>query len=138
GRGGAPACDGPAARRLAAAPAGALSHARLPDRRRGRGAGVDVGSHRAGRRPRPAMHGPAAARAPRHGGGARANPYRNPAAEGGRLMFHLHEKNAERKRLSGLVAKSAMRVPAAFTEVGKQVFADGALSKKHKELTALA
>ena len=53
-------------------------------------------------------------------------------------MFHLHEKNAERKRLSGLVAKSSMRVPTAFTEVGKQVFADGALSKKHKELTALA
>ena len=53
-------------------------------------------------------------------------------------MFHLHEKNAERKRLNGLVAGSAMRVPAAFGDVGKQVFADGALSKKHKELTALA
>ena len=53
-------------------------------------------------------------------------------------MFHLHEKNAERKRLGGLVAKSTMRVPAAFSEVGKHVFADGTLSKKHKELTALA
>lgn len=53
-------------------------------------------------------------------------------------MFHLHEKNAERKRLNGLVAKSPMRVPVAFGDLGKQVFADGALSKKHKELTALA
>ena len=31
-----------------------------------------------------------------------------------------------------------MKVPAAVGEVGKRVFADGALSKKHKELTALA
>ena len=53
-------------------------------------------------------------------------------------MFHMHEKNAERKRLNGLMAKSAMLVPAAFGDVGKQVFSDGALSKKHKELTALA
>jgi alkylhydroperoxidase/carboxymuconolactone decarboxylase family protein YurZ len=53
-------------------------------------------------------------------------------------MFHLHEKNAERKHLNGLVARSAMRVPAAFGDLGKQVFADGALSKKQKELTALA
>jgi alkylhydroperoxidase/carboxymuconolactone decarboxylase family protein YurZ len=53
-------------------------------------------------------------------------------------MFHLHEKNAERKRLNGLVSRSPMRVPAAFGDLGKQVFADGALSKKHKELTALA
>jgi alkylhydroperoxidase/carboxymuconolactone decarboxylase family protein YurZ len=53
-------------------------------------------------------------------------------------MFHLHEKNAERKRLNGLVARSPMRVPAAFGDLGKQVFADGALSKKQKELTALA
>ncbi len=53
-------------------------------------------------------------------------------------MFHVHEKNAERKRLNGLMAKSLMRVPGAFGDLGKQVFADGALSKKHKELTALA
>jgi alkylhydroperoxidase/carboxymuconolactone decarboxylase family protein YurZ len=50
----------------------------------------------------------------------------------------MHEKNAERKRLNGLMAKSPMRVPAAFGDLGKEVFADGALSKKHKELTALA
>ncbi len=53
-------------------------------------------------------------------------------------MMHLHEKNAERKRLNGLVARSPMIVPAAFAELGKRVYAAGALSKKHKELTALA
>jgi len=53
-------------------------------------------------------------------------------------MNHLHEKNQERKRLNGLIAKSPMQVPAAVGEVGRRVFADGALSKKHKELTALS
>ena len=53
-------------------------------------------------------------------------------------MIHLHEKNQERKRLNGLIARSAMKVPAAVGEVGRRVFADGALTKKHKELTALA
>jgi alkylhydroperoxidase/carboxymuconolactone decarboxylase family protein YurZ len=31
-----------------------------------------------------------------------------------------------------------MRVPGAFGDVGRQVFGEGALSKKHKELMALA
>jgi alkylhydroperoxidase/carboxymuconolactone decarboxylase family protein YurZ len=31
-----------------------------------------------------------------------------------------------------------MQVPAAFGDLGRRVYADGALSKKHKELTALA
>ena len=53
-------------------------------------------------------------------------------------MIHLHEKKQESKRLNGLIAKSPMKVPAAVVDVGKRVFADGALSKKHKELTALA
>ena len=53
-------------------------------------------------------------------------------------MMHLHEKNAERKRINGLIAKSPMKVPGAFGELGKRVYADGALDKKHKELTALA
>ena len=53
-------------------------------------------------------------------------------------MIHLHDRQAEKKRINGLVAKSAMLVPGAFGEVGRRVFADGALSKKHKELTALA
>ena len=52
--------------------------------------------------------------------------------------MHLHERNQERKRINGLIAKSAMKVPAGFGELGKRVYADGALSKKHKELTALA
>jgi len=53
-------------------------------------------------------------------------------------MIHLHEKNQERKRLNGLVARIPMKVPGAVGELGKRVFADGAISKKHKELTALA
>jgi alkylhydroperoxidase/carboxymuconolactone decarboxylase family protein YurZ len=53
-------------------------------------------------------------------------------------MAHLDEKNQERRRLNGLVAKSPMKVFGAFRELGQAVFADGALSKKHKELTALA
>ena len=53
-------------------------------------------------------------------------------------MIHLHEKTQERKRLNGLIANSTMKVPTAVGEVGKLVFADGALSKRHKELTALA
>ncbi len=52
--------------------------------------------------------------------------------------MHIHERNAARKRLNGLMAKSPMRVYTAFGDLGKQVYADGAISKKHKELTALA
>jgi alkylhydroperoxidase/carboxymuconolactone decarboxylase family protein YurZ len=53
-------------------------------------------------------------------------------------MGHLDDKRAERKRLDGLVLKSPMKVFGAFRELGGKVFADGALSKKHKELMALA
>jgi alkylhydroperoxidase/carboxymuconolactone decarboxylase family protein YurZ len=52
--------------------------------------------------------------------------------------MHLHEKTAERKRLNGLIARSPMRVPAAFGDLGRRVYADGALPKKVKELMALA
>ena len=52
--------------------------------------------------------------------------------------MHVHERNAEKKRLNGLMMKSPMKVYRAFGDIGKEVFADGALSKKHKELTALA
>src|SRR5258708_18334182 len=52
--------------------------------------------------------------------------------------MHVHERNTEKKRLNGLMLKSPMKVYRAFGEIGKEVFADGALSKKHKELTALA
>ena len=53
-------------------------------------------------------------------------------------MGHLHEKKTERRRLDGLALGSPMKVFGAFKDLGKTVFADGALSKKHKELTALA
>ena len=53
-------------------------------------------------------------------------------------MMHPHEKNTERKRINGLIARSPMKVPGAFGELSKRVYADGALSKKHKELMALA
>ena len=52
--------------------------------------------------------------------------------------MHIHERNAEKKRLNGLMLKSPMKVYAVFGELGRKVFADGALSKKQKELTALA
>jgi len=52
--------------------------------------------------------------------------------------MHIHERNAEKKRLNGLMLKSPMRVYRAYGDLGKAVFADGALGKKHKELTALA
>ena len=52
--------------------------------------------------------------------------------------MHVHERNTEKKRLNGLMLKSPMRVFRAFGDLGKEVFTNGALSKKHKELTALA
>ena len=52
--------------------------------------------------------------------------------------MHIHERNREKRRLGALMLKSPMKVYSAFGELGKKVYADGALSKKHKELTALA
>jgi alkylhydroperoxidase/carboxymuconolactone decarboxylase family protein YurZ len=52
--------------------------------------------------------------------------------------MHIHDRKIERKRLNGLMQKSPLKVQAAFAEIGQKVFADGALSRKHKELTALA
>ena len=52
--------------------------------------------------------------------------------------MHVHERNTEKKRLNGIMLKSPMRVFRAFGDLGKEVFAAGALSKTHKELTALA
>jgi len=45
---------------------------------------------------------------------------------------------ARKKRLNGLIQQSPMRVIPGFQELGKAIFRDGALSKKHKELMALA
>jgi hypothetical protein len=52
--------------------------------------------------------------------------------------MHVHERNAEKKRLNGRILASPMRVFGAFTALGREVFADGARSRKHNELTALA
>jgi alkylhydroperoxidase/carboxymuconolactone decarboxylase family protein YurZ len=48
------------------------------------------------------------------------------------------ERKARRQRLDTLIQASPMKVTGTMREVGRQVFAAGALSKKHKELTALA
>jgi len=48
------------------------------------------------------------------------------------------ERKARRATLDQQIAGSPMRVPAAMRAAGREVFADGAISKKHKELTALA
>jgi alkylhydroperoxidase/carboxymuconolactone decarboxylase family protein YurZ len=53
-------------------------------------------------------------------------------------MERLKERTEERKRLTGRVLKGPMKVGAALSQLGKGVFADGAISKKHKELMALA
>ena len=50
----------------------------------------------------------------------------------------LADRKARRQRLDALIQASPMKVAGALREVGRQVFAAGALSKKHKELTALA
>ena len=53
---------------------------------------------------------------------------------------HLdHEqRQARRQHLDGLIAESPMRVPGAMKALGREIFTGGAVSKKHKELTALA
>jgi alkylhydroperoxidase/carboxymuconolactone decarboxylase family protein YurZ len=48
------------------------------------------------------------------------------------------ERVERRKRLNGQILRSRMRVFPGFQELGRQVFADGAISRKHKELMALA
>jgi len=45
---------------------------------------------------------------------------------------------ARKKRLNGEILKSPMRVFPSHQALGKQVFTDGAISRKHKELMALA
>jgi alkylhydroperoxidase/carboxymuconolactone decarboxylase family protein YurZ len=51
---------------------------------------------------------------------------------------HIRERQQERKRLNAQMLASPMKVYRAFGDLGRRVFADGALSRKHKELTALA
>jgi alkylhydroperoxidase/carboxymuconolactone decarboxylase family protein YurZ len=52
--------------------------------------------------------------------------------------MHIHDRKAEKQRLNALMLKSPLKVYAVFGDLGRRVFADGALSRKHKELTALA
>jgi alkylhydroperoxidase/carboxymuconolactone decarboxylase family protein YurZ len=48
------------------------------------------------------------------------------------------QRKARRTHLDHAIGGSPMRVPGAMRALGREVFAGGALSKKHKELTALA
>ena len=53
-------------------------------------------------------------------------------------MNSWEERVSRKKRLNAKILQSRMRVFSGFQELGKQVFADGAISRKHKELMALA
>ena len=53
-------------------------------------------------------------------------------------MSGWSERVARKKRLNGQILKSRVRVLPGFQELGKRVFTDGAISRKHKELMALA
>ena len=48
------------------------------------------------------------------------------------------QRQARRQRLDGLIGQSAMKVPGTMRTLGRKVFADGDISTKNKELTALA
>ena len=50
----------------------------------------------------------------------------------------LADRKARRQRLDALIQASSMKAAGALREAGLRIFAAGALSKKHKELTALA
>jgi alkylhydroperoxidase/carboxymuconolactone decarboxylase family protein YurZ len=47
-------------------------------------------------------------------------------------------RQARRQRLDGLIREAGLTVPPAMQAVARTVFADGAVPKKYKELTALA
>jgi alkylhydroperoxidase/carboxymuconolactone decarboxylase family protein YurZ len=47
-------------------------------------------------------------------------------------------RRARRAHLDHLIAGLPMRAPRALREAGQAIFAEGALGRKHKELTALA
>ena len=53
-------------------------------------------------------------------------------------MSGWSERVARKKRLNGQILKSRVRVLPSFQELGRRVFTDGAISRKHKELMALA
>ena len=47
-------------------------------------------------------------------------------------------RQARLEHLDGLIREAGMKVPPAMKALGREIFADGALSKTQKELTALA
>lgn len=53
-------------------------------------------------------------------------------------MNNWEERVSRKKRLNARILQSRMQVISGFQDLGKQVFADGAISRKHKELMALA
>lgn len=53
-------------------------------------------------------------------------------------MSGWSERAQRRKRLNGQILQSRMRVFPGFQELGRQIFTDGAISRKHKGLMALA
>ena len=53
-------------------------------------------------------------------------------------MNKIDEINRKRKEANARLARLDSKVYRAFLEMEKVTFCDGALSKKHKELTALA
>jgi alkylhydroperoxidase/carboxymuconolactone decarboxylase family protein YurZ len=53
-------------------------------------------------------------------------------------MSDWAERVQRKRRLNGHILQSRMRVFPGFQDLGKQVFSDGAISRKHKELMALA
>src|SRR5262245_21119631 len=72
----------------------------------------------------------------------RASRPKPPGAKGAYMdpiTPHLNraERKTRRASLDQQIAGSPMRVPAAMRSVSRELFADGAISKKHKELTAL-
>ncbi len=53
-------------------------------------------------------------------------------------MDGWRERKARKQRVDGSILSGPGRVLRGFREMGPQVFRDGAISKKHKELMALA
>ena len=53
-------------------------------------------------------------------------------------MDNWSERTRRKKHLNGQILQSRMRVFPGLQALGTQVFTDGAISRKHKELMALA
>lgn len=53
-------------------------------------------------------------------------------------MQRWSERVARRQQLNGEILRSRMQVFPGFQDLGRRVFTDGAISRKHKELMALA